>query len=195
MEKHINHFLKFAAKELKLSKMPKISLVGHSEDKKRTFGDYDQESIRVRATGRHPIDVMRTLAHELIHRKQKGSLISNQAKEDQANAIAGRMMRKYDEQNPQVFKEDATAASVVPANAVGAQGINADSTGPIQGFSPMLGGKKKDEKRGLLSRIAPSASLSNKAGDKGRSLRDIIGKNKAEKDMKKEKKFINPFGV
>ena len=56
-------------------------------------------------------------------------------------------------------------------------------------------GKKKNEKPNMLSRLAPSASLMDKAAEKGKSLRDIVGKNKADKDMKKEKKFINPFGV
>lgn len=192
MEKHINHFIKFAAKELKLSKVPKISLVGHQEDKKRSFGYFrnDTDTIRVRALGRHPLDVMRTVAHELIHHKHKNKYSSEQSKEDEANAIAGRIMRKYDQQNPQMFKEEATTASALPANAVGQQGISADSTGPIQGFSPMLG-----KKRTMLSRIAPSSSLADKAGEKGKSLRDIVGKGKVEKDMKKEKKFINPFGV
>ena len=53
MEKHINHFLKFAAKELNLSKMPKINLVGHSEDQKRTFGHYaDGDSVTDRKSTR-----------------------------------------------------------------------------------------------------------------------------------------------
>ena len=195
MEKRIQHFIKFAAKELKLSTLPKINLVGHSEDSKRAFGHYkDHGGITVRMVGRHPLDVMRTIAHELTHYKQRSKNSKDQSKEDQANAIAGRIMRKYDEQNPKIFSEDATAASAVPANAVGDQGISASSLGPIQGFSPLLG-KKKDEKRTMLSRIAPSSSLADKAGEKGKSLRDIIGKNKVDKDMKKEKKFINPFGV
>lgn len=93
------------------------------------------------------------------------------------------------------IEEDATAGSALPANAVGAQGISADSTGPIQGISPLLGKKKKsEEKTTMLSRLVPSASLADKAGDKGKSLRDIVGKNKVDQDMKKEKKFINPFG-
>ena len=94
------------------------------------------------------------------------------------------------------IEEDATAGSALPANAVGSQGISADSTGPIQGISPLLGsGKKKDEKRTMLSRLSPSASLGDKAADKGKSLRDIVGKNKVKDDMKKEKKFVNPFGA
>jgi len=191
MDKKINHFVKFAAKELKLSKTPKISLVGHQEDKKRAFGDFrnDTDTIRVRALGRHPLDVMRTIAHELIHYKHKNKHSSEQSKEDEANAIAGRIMRKYDQQNPHLFNEDATAASALPTNNVG--------SGEVATFSPLFGAKKKKdgEERTMLSRLVPSSSLKDKAGDKGRSLRDIIGKNKVDKDMKKEKKFINPFGV
>lgn len=194
MKDHIQRFLKFAAKELNLSKLPEINLIGHGQDSKKTFGTYNNDkTINVRIVGRHPLDVMRTLAHELAHYKQKTNRkMPEQRKEDEANALAGRIMRKYGEQNPQLFKEEATAASVLPANAVGDQGISASSTGPIQGFSPMMGNKKK---RTMLSRLAPSMSLSDKAGEKGKSLRDIIGKDKAAKDMKKEKKFINPFGA
>jgi len=189
MEKHIQKFMRFAAKELKLSKMPKINFVGHSEDNKRTFGHYknDGDTITVRIVGRHPLDVMRTITHELIHYKQKTTNIKDQTKEDQANAMAGRIMRKYGEQNPQLFNEDAVASSMLPSNNVG--------SGEIASFSPLLGGGKKEKKRTMLSRIAPSSSLNDKAGDKGKSLRDIVGKNKVDKDMKKEKKFINPFGV
>jgi len=80
---------------------------------KRAFGDFrnDTDTIRVRALGRHPLDVMRTIAHELIHYKHKNKHSSEQSKEDEANAIAGRIMRKYDQQNPHLFNEDATAAS------------------------------------------------------------------------------------
>jgi len=59
---------------------------------------------------RHPIDIMRTLAHELVHYKQDvehrigpdsgetGSPIENEA-----NALAGQIMRRFDHENPQLF--------------------------------------------------------------------------------------------
>ena len=59
---------------------------------------------------RHPIDIMRTLAHELVHYKQDterrigpdsgetGSPIENEA-----NAMAGQIMRRFDQENPELF--------------------------------------------------------------------------------------------
>lgn len=185
MEKRIQHFIKFAAKELKLSSLPKINLVGHSEDNKRAFGHYkDHGSITVRMVGRHPLDVMRTIAHELTHYKQRSKNSKEQSKEDQANAIAGRIMRKYDEQNPRMFAEDATAASALPSNNIG--------SGEIATFSPLLGGgKKKDDKRTMLDRLAPSAALAKQTA---KPLRSVVSKEKSDHE-KKEKKFANPFGV
>lgn len=72
-----------------------------------TFGGYDFNSgvITVSVLGRHPIDVMRTIAHEMCHQRQHelrplsssdgqtGSYIENQA-----NAIAGILMREWGKQ-------------------------------------------------------------------------------------------------
>ena len=63
---HIKLFMKFAAKELGLRTLPNINLVGSSEDEKRAFGHTTGTRITVRDTERHPIDVMRTIAHELM---------------------------------------------------------------------------------------------------------------------------------
>ena len=66
-------FEKFAAAYLGIKKLPEIHYVGHEEDAKKAFGDFTQHDnkIRVRTIDRHPIDVMRTLAHELAHYKWK----------------------------------------------------------------------------------------------------------------------------
>ena len=92
--REIEMFVKFAAKELGLTKLPKIHYVGTTENKKAAFGHSMGNDIWVRITDRHPIDVMRTITHELIHFKQKGG--SERFKEDQANALAGRVMRKFE---------------------------------------------------------------------------------------------------
>jgi hypothetical protein len=75
-----------------------------------TFGQYKPETktIYLVAKGRHPKDVMRTLAHELVHYKQdqedrlnaeSGATGSNE--ENEANAMAGVVMRNYSEKNPE----------------------------------------------------------------------------------------------
>ena len=105
----VQKFIHFAAKKLKLTSLPKINLVGASENSKNAFGHFFSDgkttTITVRITGRHPIDVMRTIVHELIHYKQKVSKVrkSEQMREDEANALAGRIMREYDTTNPQMF--------------------------------------------------------------------------------------------
>jgi hypothetical protein len=139
----IEHFIKFTLKELKLKKAPVIHLVGHSLDQKKTFGIFkpDHSNIIVRTAGRHPVDVMRTIAHELTHLKQKEmGRGANNSTEDEANAMAGRVMRKYDTTRGiplfkmsafhDRLKEDATAASVIPANAAGRGGVEGIGVGP-----------------------------------------------------------------
>lgn len=104
--KDVHHFVSFAAKQLKLSKLPHIRFVGHEEDGKQTFGHSKGAEVVVRTTDRHPIDVMRTLAHELTHFKQGNIKASEQSKEDNANAVAGRVMRAYDTKYPKAFKDN-----------------------------------------------------------------------------------------
>ncbi len=143
---HIKLFLKFAAKELGLRSLPKINLVGSSEDKKSAFGHSMGNSVTVRITERHPIDVMRTLAHELIHFKQNTTK-SKIGDEDQANALAGRIMRKFDIKYPHVFKDKAIKSnmmedggmttSALPANRMGGSS-STPGTGGIDTVDPLL---------------------------------------------------------
>ena len=67
---------------------------------KKAFGDFAHKdnSIRVRTIDRHPIDVMRTLAHELAHYKWRleGKIGDNKpggASENYAHEKAGEIMQ------------------------------------------------------------------------------------------------------
>jgi hypothetical protein len=146
----IQSFINFAKKELGVDKPVKIKLVGHGEDKHAAFGhEYkkDHESdIAVRSVDRNPVDVMRTVAHELVHAKQPDKP-ANQKREDEANAKAGRVMRKYDNMHPDIFKEDGGAVGV---GAIGGttSNIPANRTGPgIATFDPLLGEKPLKRKK------------------------------------------------
>lgn len=95
-------FLTFAQDYLKLDTMPKIKFL--HDALAGTFGHYSDGRIEVVVAGRHPNDVMRTLAHELVHYKQElegrihdesGATGSNE--ENEANAEAGIMMRHYNQ--------------------------------------------------------------------------------------------------
>lgn len=67
--------------------------------------------IRVVATNRNLADVLRTLAHELVHRKQEkeGKLYHGAGDdgtdvENEANAEAALIMRKFGKANPIIFE-------------------------------------------------------------------------------------------
>lgn len=92
--------------ELRLTNLPKIELVDKIDN--NSFGIFDGESIKVVIKNRHPIDIIRTLAHELVHWKQKqtgqeldGS--DGSSTENDANAVAGIIMRKFGKMYPEYF--------------------------------------------------------------------------------------------
>lgn len=150
----IQRFINFAKKEIGVDKPVKIKLVGHELDQYNTFGketkDDGESNIEVRTVGRHPGDVMRTVAHELIHTKHPDTP-ETQKREDSANAKAGRLMRKYNNSNPDIFKEDGGAVGV---GAIGGTTSNvpANKTGPgIANFDPLL-----DPRRQMLKRKKPT---------------------------------------
>jgi len=136
----MSKFEKFAAAHLGLKKLPEIHYVGHDEDAKKAFGDFTQhdDKIRVRTVDRHPIDVMRTLAHELAHYKWKleGKVGDNKpggASENYAHEKAGEIMRKYDNTHGFMFKapplkEDGVAAAAVNATGPAVAGTAGDIT-------------------------------------------------------------------
>jgi hypothetical protein len=160
--KQLEIFVKFAAKELGLSKLPKIRFVGKSQNSKLAFGHSIGDEIYVRITDRHPGDVMRTIAHEMIHFKQnimgkKGK----QFREDEANALAGRIMRKYNSSYPDVFKTKpipsniAETESLVPANIIG-NSSSTQGTGAIDKIDPLLATVKKKKLRDIVGHKALS---------------------------------------
>ena len=112
---HMGKFLMLCKDELALDRLPKIVWTSDStaHGERPTFGKYvnDDQSITISIVNRHPIDIMRTLAHELTHYKQDmtqglhaHSGDTGSAEENQANAMAGIIMRKFDERHPDAFE-------------------------------------------------------------------------------------------
>ena len=109
-----DEFVKFVAKELQLKSLPaSIKFVGSDYSKEHlTFGTYrpDTNEIVIVKGNRHIADVLRTLAHELVHHKQReegkpadgrdGSPVENEA-----NAVAGELMRKFRYVRPELYLE------------------------------------------------------------------------------------------
>jgi Zn-dependent peptidase ImmA (M78 family) len=106
---HINDFVSYVKEYLKLSDTPKIVVI---DDPKfsvvnKTFGCYelDNDIIRIQIAQRHPMDIYRTLAHELVHYKQKSDgkeMNGNDGSEieNEANALAAVMLRQYSQRIP-----------------------------------------------------------------------------------------------
>jgi len=115
-ESTVQDFVGYVAKRLGIDKLPNIQLnkqIGTSEHP--TFGLFDPEtnSVQVAVSGRHIMDVLRTLAHELVHHKQReldmiqpGDGATGSKIENQANAQAGIIMRDFADQNPGLFRND-----------------------------------------------------------------------------------------
>lgn len=115
---NLKHFLGFCKKELEIQSLPKISLITDRSfvESSRSFGEYNpnEMTIRVFITGRNLADVCRSLAHELVHhRQQELGLIYDTAGEtgteieNDANSIAGIIMREYGKLNLGIYGLDS----------------------------------------------------------------------------------------
>lgn len=112
----IDKFIEFAASELQLDELPDIDLQDGNEIsvKHKSFGGYGDKHITVTLSNRHIMDVCRTLAHELVHYRQdlNNELTSDSGNdgsphENEANAQAAVIMRKWGKMHPNLFKQPA----------------------------------------------------------------------------------------
>jgi len=114
----IADFIDFAAKALDLQKVPKITFSDDQELAKNmhSLGAYNPKSdeLLVVKGPRLTADILRTLAHELVHRKQdeldplsKEDGSTGSPIENEANAAAGVLLRQFGKYRPEIFEEDA----------------------------------------------------------------------------------------
>jgi hypothetical protein len=110
----LDSFVSFASDRLGVKSLPNIQYKD-DDDGMGSFGGYDPKDnqIVVHTKGRHPMDIFRTVAHEIIHHKQnEDGRIHDVSKEgatgsdieNEANAMAGQIMRHYAKSNPSHFK-------------------------------------------------------------------------------------------
>jgi hypothetical protein len=85
-----------------------LAHIGHHEQP--TFGMYveGENVLYVALSNRHPIDILRTIAHELTHYKQDTdhklndeSGFTGSPEENEANSMAGIVMRHFNKQYPE----------------------------------------------------------------------------------------------
>ena len=78
-----------------------------------SFGMYDNEDkiLHVAIINRHPVDILRTVAHELVHYRQDirnelndQSGATGSPEENQAHEIAGVIMRHFNKQHPEFLR-------------------------------------------------------------------------------------------
>jgi hypothetical protein len=109
-------FIKFLVKKLNMNTLPSnIKFAdGDYASQHLTFGTYNPstDEIVIVKGNRHPVDVLRTLAHELIHHKQRedGKELNGEDGSDienEANARAGELMREYRTLRPEIFNVGA----------------------------------------------------------------------------------------
>lgn len=111
----LNEFVKFVKNELQLKNIPTISVQNHRDGLKTTANyDYTKENkvIKVSIKNRALVDVMRSIAHELVHHKQfeQGRLdvkppdIGGEI-EDEANAMAGQFIKMFANIDQSIYDE------------------------------------------------------------------------------------------
>jgi hypothetical protein len=126
----INDFIQHVASELDIDPLPRVVL--HTDPdwgtSNHSFGRYDPEAhtLNVSLTNRHILDVLRTVAHELVHcaQHQTHPLPADAGEtgsrwENDANARAGIIMRDWAVTHPEQF-DDApikeSASGYIPRN-------------------------------------------------------------------------------
>jgi hypothetical protein len=116
---NISHFVEYASKRLNLKEQPSIVLVEDPEFSRQnhSLGGYnvDSKQIFVATEGRLTADILRTIAHEMVHRKQdEMGLIGDSVKdgatgstvENKANSVAAILLREYGKLNKTIYNED-----------------------------------------------------------------------------------------
>lgn len=99
-------FIKFLHKEYLLKKDIEIIFLKRREGKMTTGSRTSEDKIKILTSNRLNRDILRTLAHEWIHEHQrtilqrkKGPNIGGK-NEDEANAISGQLIKKFEKKYP-----------------------------------------------------------------------------------------------
>ena len=108
------NFLDVAIEVLELENLPEFNFENFLDHPDQpTFGMYvnGENKLYVGLSGRHPNDILRTIAHELVHFKQdsehrldNNSGDTGSPEENEAHAKAGIIMRIYNQRYPQSLK-------------------------------------------------------------------------------------------
>ena len=112
-EDKIDDFVDFVSGDLELDNDFTVNITNDSDDVE-TLASYDINDNEVTVLGKNRSlpDIIRSVAHELVHHKQneRGELTGRKEEgedgspwEDEANAKAGEIVRKYGRENPEIY--------------------------------------------------------------------------------------------
>ena len=117
------NFIDYTCGMLCIKEKPSIHYKDDKGQGQPSFGGYSpsDKKLYVYTKNRHPMDIFRTVAHELVHHKQNedGRLGKNVAKEgatgskieNEANSEAGKVMRYFGGDNPFMFDQQYVGES------------------------------------------------------------------------------------
>ena len=111
----LDEFVKFVKKQLDLKSVPTIAIKSNRDGLKTTANyDYTKENkvIKVYGKNRALVDIMRSVAHEMVHHKQfeQGRLevqppdIGGEI-EDEANSKAGQYIKMYAKEDSTIYDD------------------------------------------------------------------------------------------
>ena len=107
----IHEFCDWCCEKLGIN-TPPLHLKPANDTSALGYTNMDDGSVTIVVGDRHQMDIMRTLAHELVHCKQMESYTPDGATgsddENEANAMAGVLMREWGQQNPDLYTEGAS---------------------------------------------------------------------------------------
>lgn len=142
----LDSFVSFASKKLGLKSMPNIRYKT-DKDGYNSFAAYNPSSneLSVHTMNRHPMDIFRSVAHELVHHKQNedGKLGKDIEKEgatgsdieNEANSEAGKIMRWFAKANPDMFSKTYVVEEIA----------NSASGGGVRGLGNVTGNPAFDD--------------------------------------------------
>jgi len=142
----LDSFVSFASDKLGLKSMPKVRYKTDG-DNYNSFAAYNPSSneLSVHTMNRHPMDIFRSVAHELVHHKQNedGRLGKDIEKEgatgsdieNEANSEAGKIMRWFAKANPNMFSKTYVVEEIA----------NSTSSGAIRGLGNVTGNPLIDD--------------------------------------------------
>lgn len=117
-ELSMDDFISFASNHLKLKDKPKIKFVQEKEaDMSSASYNPNDKSMKILEKDRRFMDIARSVAHEMVHQQQHEKIgdpskldgSTGSPHEDEANAVAGRIIRMYGKKNPELYTESVAS--------------------------------------------------------------------------------------